>query len=149
MRSVSIECLMALRLVLAWLRALFFVHWTAHWQSGGPQEYGDHQLFSRLYRGINDEIDSLAEKLVAYYGESSVDVNSSVIEMASIIRRTQGTGVGRSLAMEEAFQQELEGIYKFLKNRGELPLGLDNFLQGVADRHETYVYLLKQRLRGE
>jgi hypothetical protein len=32
-----------------------------------------------------------------------------------------------------------------LEQKGQLSNGTDNLLQGVADKHEEFVYLLKQR----
>jgi len=42
----------------------------------------------------------------------------------------------------------LEHIEKFLNNLKEtdrLTSGLSNLLEGMADKHETFVYLLRQR----
>jgi len=143
-----VKNLAVLQQLLARLRALFFIHWTAHWQASGPQEYGDHQLFSRLYTAIDAEIDGLAEKMVAGYGNDAVDLNRGVLLMAKAIVGAPGKGVERSLAAEKAFQEWLKAAYEALEKADDLSLGMDNFLQGVADKHETHVYLLKQRAGG-
>lgn len=141
--------LAVLQQLLARMRALFFIHWTAHWQASGPQEYGDHQLFSRLYEAIDDEIDGLAEKMVASFGNDAVDLNRGVLQMAKVISSTPGKGVARCLAAEKAFQTWLKAAYEELEKSGDMSLGMDNFLQGIADKHETHVYLLQQRVRGQ
>ena len=51
----------------------------------------------------------------------------------------------RSLLLEEGLQTVLEAVRDYLRKENELSIGLDNFLQGLADSHETAVYLLKQR----
>jgi len=43
----------------------------------------------------------------------------------------------------------LKGVYELLDSEGHLTLGLDNFLQGLADAHETNLYLIQQRLGGK
>lgn len=51
--------------LLGMLLAMRQNYHSSHWQVGGPNFYGDHQLFERLYGSVSDEIDTLAEKLVA------------------------------------------------------------------------------------
>ena len=50
--------------LLATLRAAHLIHWTGHWQVKGDTQYGDHLLLERVYSGLADEIDTLAEKIV-------------------------------------------------------------------------------------
>ncbi len=140
------KSLVILQQLFARLRALFFIHWTAHWQASGPQEYGDHQLFSRLYTAIDEEIDGLAEKMVARYGNEAVNLDHGILLMAKAISSVQGKGVERCLAAEKAFQVWLKKAYEALEESDDMSLGMDNFLQGIADKHETHVYLLQQRL---
>ena len=49
--------------------------------------------------------------------------------------------------MEEHLQRALKITYDELKARGELSLGLDDFLMATASAHETALYLLRQRQR--
>lgn len=139
--------------LLGMLHAIYWSHWTFHWQSRGKDSYGDHLLFERLYTALRDEIDGTAEKMVAKYGENAVD--PTVIQRYSLrfLETNNGgfdTGLDQSpiasaLSLERGLQQALEVVYKELEDAGELSLGLDNFIQGIADTHETHVYLLQQR----
>jgi DNA-binding ferritin-like protein len=137
----------ALSRMIALLRAVQIIHHTAHWQTAGVTFYGDHLLFERLYSGITEEFDGLAEKAVAYCGVGAVDAAAQVGMIAEVIATVTGTDIVRkSLAAEQAVQDEIEECRAALEAAGELPLGLDNFLQGLADSHETAIYLLQQRL---
>lgn len=128
---------------LAFLRALHWLHWTNHWQVKG--DYGNHLLFERLYTGIVVEIDSLAEKIVTYFGEESVNPFHQTQLMANILTWEQNEDpIILALDFEIRFQLYLKRTHEMLQSFGRLPLGLDDFLQGVANSHETNVYLLNQ-----
>ena len=58
--------------LLGILRAIHWSHWTSHWQARGNPSYSDHLLFERLYKNLEEEIDTLAEKIVSYYGAEAV-----------------------------------------------------------------------------
>ena len=141
--------------LLGMLHAVYWTHWTSHWQSRGSNSYGDHLLFERMYGDVKDEIDGIAEKMVAFYGVASVD--PLIIQGYSLkfLETQQGglagdfhTGdpIANALSIERKLQGALEIVYQQLETGGKLSLGLDNFLQGIADKHETHIYLLEQRM---
>ena len=137
--------------LLAILRAAHWSHWTAHWQVRGVPQYGDHLLFDRLYSGISEEIDGLAEKCVSYFGPESVDALNSIANSARVISAYYGMSgadpIERALVIEQQIQNALALTYTRIKDSGEMSLGLDDFLMATANAHETNIYLLRQRLR--
>jgi len=145
--------------MLAALRTLSMVHQTAHWQVKGGHFYGDHQLFARLYEESQPSIDSLAERLIGLTGDpKQVDIGVQVNIMQRVIRVVRGTRdttheTGEQLA-ECSLTTEtilLGGIAyakKVIDEAGALTEGLDDLLQGIASKHEEFVYLLKQRTAG-
>jgi len=146
--------------VIGLLRHLYFVHQTNHWTVSGDPFYGDHQLFQRLYAGveenggINDEIDSVAEKAVGLGSANLVDLAS---QLAFVSQLQQSFGhrpynlphpdklVQLSLSAELTFLHAMEHVCQSLKSSGMMTHGLDNLLAGIEDTHESSVYLLKQR----
>lgn len=136
-----------LTVLMGWLKALYWSHWTAHWQVLG--DYGDHLLLQRLYEGIADQIDTLAEKAVGGYGNAAVDMMLiSQIEQKILSSCTDENLLAQALRLEKAFQQRLNTCYDHLKEGGRMPMGLDDFIMGIAGDHDTYIYLLQQRLHG-
>lgn len=137
--------------LLGMLRALHWLHWTNHWQAKGNPSYGDHILFERLYAGIVDEIDTLAEKLVGTFGSGAVDALRQVSMIQDWLASWMSKGdteIARALAAENQFQGQVRAVYEEVKSAGGMTLGLDDFLMSVANAHETNVYLLRQRLGG-
>lgn len=133
--------------LLALLRAMHLTHHTAHWQVKGPSFVGDHSLFSDLYSGLPDEADGLAEKLVYTFGADIVDLSDQLLRITSICQTAleEADLFKRALHMEEWLQKVISSTREALESEGKLSHGMDNYLQGLADTHDSACYKLKQR----
>lgn len=140
--------LAALPNILSLLRALQWNYWTAHWQVQGDPFYGDHLLFERLYNNMQEEIDTLAEKIVYLLGRESVNPVSIDLVSSDYLQRycTNKSLYLRSLEMEQALQETLKIAYKTIKESGGMTLGLDDYIMALANSHEGHLYLLNNRL---
>ena len=114
-----------LSMLLAVLRALQFMHLTAHWISKGNAYYGDHLLFERLYGGMGEEIDGLAEKLVAMHGAEAVCPKCQSKLMANIVASQAENPdiIERAKDSEDILQVVLKMVFETLEDREELPSG--------------------------
>jgi len=151
--SVPMNSLTALQIFLACLRGAHWAHWTSHWQVKGDPYYGDHLLMERLYTGLIEEIDMLAEKIVGSYGGGAVAPVGQAQIMANALlpileMQSQEDPLLRALIVEECLQKVFKRVYDFLDSQETLSLGMDDFIMSLASAHETNVYLLRQRLRG-
>lgn len=143
-----------LALLVAWHQALASIHQAHHWQTRGPEYYGDHLLFMRLYEEIGPLTDSLAERAVGLGGPSKVAV-SVQLSMLNQLIETLYSNVPEdvsadqmpalSLKAEEQLLEFMRMSYDMLDKAGTLTMGVDDLLQAVASKHEEFVYLLKQR----
>jgi len=126
------------------LRALDWCHRAAHWQASGNTAFQEHLLFERLYGNTVEEIDAFAEKLVGAFGNEMVSPVDCVAGTAWFIRAAQKTGepIPAALEAEERFLRHLSDV---LESEDMTP-GMENFIQGLADKHESHTYLLKQHL---
>ena len=146
----------ALSQLLAFQRALYMVHQTAHWQTRGGHYYSDHTLFQRIYEESLEGIDGTAERVIGLTSDPSY---VSVTEQAGLIHQIiklayQGTSeaapdpetlVQISLAGEVSFLSALAKAKEVMEDSNVLTEGLDDLLQGLASKHEEFVYLLRQR----
>lgn len=130
--------------ILAYLQALQRHHHSAHWQAKGVAGYQDHLLFERLYGVLADEIDGLAEKIVATFGADKVNASALTAEAAQLLAQWEAMPdpLTRALQAEQSLQQLLAVAVKLTG----ISLGMDDLLRGIADTHDTAVYLLQQRL---
>lgn len=148
----ALRCSVLTRM-LALLRAQRWNYQTTHWQSQGGSSYGDHLLFQRLYEDRDEEIDSLAEKIVGLFGVDSDGEyhfdNLSQAEMTESWLQSWSVfecPFHRALQSEKDFQSFWAEGYKVLKDLGDMSLGLDDWLMSTASEHETNQYLLQQRV---
>lgn len=140
-----------LKWLLALLRAQYWSYQHSHWTVMGNTAYGDHLLFQRLYDGVRDQIDGLAEKMVGTYGVESI--NSEDLLSMFVFWNERWDEVDclhrRGLTSERDLQDVIEDTYETLKESDELSLGMDDFLMATASEHETNQYLLRQILRSK
>lgn len=136
--------------LLGMLLAMRQNYHSSHWQVSGPTFAGDHELFNKLYSSVGEEIDTLAEKIVAKYGADKVDATKlSHVQTQQLAGWAGQTDpFQRGLASEKALQATLKQVYDALKESGNLSLGMDDYLMATANSHETNEYLLGQRTKG-
>lgn len=140
------EVVEQLQWLLSCLRAQYWSYQQSHWQSGGVAAYGDHLLFQRLYEGVVDQVDTLAEKMVGTYGPDAVDGLDLGAKFEFWIKRwnSEDDLHSRGLLSEESFQRCCRRTYDLLKQKTQLSLGMDDFLMSISNAHETHQYLLGQ-----
>lgn len=143
-----------LSVLLVNLDYLSYVHQTHHWTCRGDSFYGDHQLFQRLYDAVQEEIDSVAERAV---GSGTIDNVCIQLRTAQLAKLVQGYNMmqtipqpsdlaRRSLMAEMNFLCVTSKLVESMKECGTLSRGIDDLIASIEDKHETHVYLLKQRI---
>lgn len=135
--------------VLSTLRAQYINYQTSHWISKGTAFYSEHLMFQRLYKSVEDEIDTLAEKLVCFEDEESVDIISQTEKIHMLCKgwSEEECPLKRGLDSEQFVQKILQEAYEAITKSGEMTLGLDDFLMATANSHEENMYLLKRSLK--
>jgi len=137
------------------LRALSMLHHTHHWQTMGPQFYGDHLLYQRLYELADGQIDGVGEKAVGLGSADLVLTRHSLENMRRFIEAVEDTDImdspalkmaKRSLLAEKSFITAGERMMDQLKSKGLLTRGVEQLLGTILDTHEGLVFLLKQRV---
>jgi hypothetical protein len=161
-RPVPATSLTPLSAVVQFARALAHIHQSHHWQTHGAPFYADHLLFERLYNESLEFIDQVAERSVGLNGPATVDPFLQAYGVLYIVAATCGHAADdaapsslESVAPNLLIERSLRGEVQFLKlidmavqeleKNGELSHGISNLLEGIADKHESFVYLLKQR----
>ena len=138
------------------LRAAALVHQSHHWQTCGTAQYGDHLLFERFYNESVGFIDQVAERAVGAGGDGLVCPKLQADMIPVLVRHwcrspvppSPDEMVRQSLEVERCVLDCLETARTRLEEKNCLSSGTDNLLQGVADKHEEFVYLLQQRNGG-
>ena len=143
--------------MMSYIRAMHTWFHGAHHVTGGTGFAGDHSsLYSRIYEEIQDDFDDVAEKAVGLTGEGAACPLRIMQNAAKIISKYKSPCdlspeeiAEEGLSIIENYLNLLEKIYQMLKKNNALTLGLDDFIMGMANDYETFVYLLKQRSADE
>ena len=134
-------------------RALAMLHKANHWRTRGNVYYADHLLFDRLSNSVEEDVDSLAERLVGLGDGALVEPSTAASQTDKFLRDAfistadmEPDGFIAASLAAEVFYLDLVDVVTFsLESKGKLSRGTDNLLAGVSDKHEGLVYLLKQR----
>jgi DNA-binding ferritin-like protein len=137
--------------LLSYLRALSQMYQHMHWRVQGPNYYGDHLLYERLYDGVNAELDQVAEKTIGVSGNSdeispNEDSGTAAKMLSSLISDDDPSDKYPELAIKA--EKALVDMIKSLMS-GDTTDGVEDLLQGIASKHEEHLYLLQQRAKKE
>lgn len=134
---------------LGFIRGLGMIHQTHHWQTSGDSFYGDHLMFERFYKAVQDEVDTIGEKIAGIDSPKLTNCFFQLRHIHNFVKKVNSKTDNLllvSLAAEIVFIETGELITERLKDEGLLTSGIANMLGDILDRHESHVYLLNQRL---
>lgn len=141
--------------LLAYLRASYLWHQSAHHSVYGPSFLSDHALYAEIYESFAAAYDTAAEKAVTACGGGIADavaVTQDALKILEAMPRPSALApqalAQAALQNERAFQACLSRCRQNLAGMQLLTLGLDNFLSQLADTHEMFLYKLGQRTKG-
>lgn len=140
----------------AWLRAIHLWFHGAHHATRGTGFSGDHvELYNRIYTEVQDEVDGAVEKIVGLFNDEKLAcprcITTKALEYLNNyespveLEADQIPSVG--LRMIKDYLDYLQNCVDNLEQSGKLTMGLDDQLYASANSHETYVYLLQQRIK--
>lgn len=135
---------------LGCLEALVTVHHAHHWQTLGDNFYADHELFQRLYEESYDEVDGLGEKAVGLGSPALTNyfrLHKHHYAFFKCINMGEDPAT-ESLKAEVTFVVLGELIMKVLKEQGLMTSGLEQTIGSILEKHESHIYLLKQRVNA-
>ena len=132
--------------LLSILRAMQIHYHTMHWKSHGQNFYGDHIMYERIYKSLKKDIDECGEKSIALFGDNSIDeVELAQMILSWIIRWNSTNEHDKAVMPEVDLQNVAKQTFDQLSSANNLSMGLNDFLMTICNKHETDLYLIKQR----
>jgi DNA-binding ferritin-like protein len=130
------------------LMATKIIQHSHHWQVKGKNSYGDHILLERIYKKTEEQIDVVAEKLVGHAGDTETNyfIQLEHIKQFFVKVNQNMSIIEESLVAEVLLELIGTEVMARLKEQNLLTDGLEQAIGTILDEHETFVYLLKQRL---
>jgi len=148
----------ALKQYIAVIRAGLLWFHGAHLASRGAGFSGDHTLlFTEIYEYYEDQLDAIIEKAIGLTEDECYSSPTKTTEMALAILKGMPephqsnalASVTFGLQFEEMYIEFVEDMFEMFENSGELSLGLNDFLAADANKHESFVYKLRQRSKTQ
>lgn len=146
----------AMRNYIASLRALYLWFHGAHHSAKGTGFVGDHAtIFSDIYDQLIGDYDTAVEKAIGFLGDETMSCPIHVTQDALAILKTHPSPAGKreieilegAISFLEEHYNLLTETYESLEGSDNLPLGLNDYLTGAANEYDTFLYLLKQRVK--
>jgi DNA-binding ferritin-like protein len=135
--------------LLGVIQAAAMVHQAHHWSTRGAVFYADHLLFERLYNESLEFVDQVAERAVGIGQPGNilaVDQARLILSFVSVPPPLSPDDMVRlSLGLETSVLKAVDLTIEAMESNGTMSHGISNLLEGVADKHESFVYLLRQR----
>jgi len=142
---------------ISYVRAAY--HWfhAAHHCTSGTGFIGDHDLYSEIYEDFLSILDGIIEKSIGMCGYEGAAAPLVSLELAIKILQEYPSPEGltslaiatTALQLDKDFLSVVDELFVTLEEAGELPLGLNDFLAATANKHETFIYKLTQRVKSE
>ncbi len=142
---------------IAFVRAAYSWFHAAHHVTSGAAFAGDHELYSEIYNDYLQVLDGIIEKSVGSCGIEIVAAPIPSLELSIAVLKgypspesmTSLAIAGAALQLEQDYLQATDELFRTLEQMGSLPLGLNDFLAASANKHDTFVYKLTQRVKSE
>ena len=137
------------RAMIAWFHA-------AHHVTKGTGFGGDHvNIYGRIYTELEEDFDGIVEKGLGLTGDETLADPMAILSCAAnqLSMYPQPSNQSAEMISCSAFELSkmyvafLDATYRQFDASGCMSLGLDDMVMGLANKYETYVYLLQQRTR--
>lgn len=136
-------------LYVATLRSIYLTEQFCHWTTKGPDFYGNHLLFQRLYEGVAENADAAAEKMIGVFGKDALDCKTQCELINKVCAKYSSLAdkpLEQALAIEKDFIKLSEDLFNEFEKMNAMTLGLDDLIMSIANKREEAVYLLQQAL---
>jgi len=129
---------------------------SAHHVTKGKGFAGDHELlYGKIYTTLTKHLDEIIERAIGYTDSEIFACPIVISQMTTKVLKKFCSPADRSdIEIAEIAYDSLAGLlsnteslHGKLERSGKLSIGFEDLLAGFANQYETYIYMLKQRLK--
>lgn len=131
------------------LRSMQFFAHSAHQLVKGNPFHADHAFFGDVYKDLEGDFDSVAERIIGLYGEESLQLQAVLNGAMSKLADAPSTGVADNKVFYQylyKMDEKLKALIKQIIEAGVSP-GTEQLIGNIADKCEMRCYKIKQRLK--
>ena len=148
----------AIKQYIAIIRACQLWFHGAHLASRGVGFAGDHaEILAEIYSAHTAHLDATIEKAIGITNDESfsspMETTVMALKVLQSLPESHQTSALASMALglklEQMYIEFVQEMFDVLEGRGELTLGFNDFLAADANKHESFVYKLQQRVKAE
>ena len=142
----------SLKELVVLLRTMQLFYHNCHNVCFGATFLSDHNLFADFYGQIEDDYDSVAERLIGLYGKQHLSLKEIMEKVEDLVEELQEpnkAAVEGMLAQGGLLEFRLKSTIDMLCKSTELSEGSRNLLAQVADNAEMRIYKIRQRMTNE
>jgi hypothetical protein len=132
------------------LRAAQLYSHSAHHLCARTPFFQDHEFFSDTYKALEDDYDSVIERIIGTYGEDAVELNRIVAEVALKLHDCPSIGTPENRAFFEyqlKFEQELCSLVEEICHNPKASQGIIQLVGEIANQSEIRQYKIKRRIK--
>ena len=112
-------------------------------------------MFDRIYTEYQADFDGIVEKVIGITNDEDAACPNRILEGASELLQAYRTPCNcdaltiatTALELTKDYINYLEQMFDALEEDGNLSLGLNDMIAAHANRYETHIYLLQQRIK--
>lgn len=132
--------------LLGYLIEIKLAAWSLHWNAKGANFYGTHLMLQRIYTEIDEQIDTLGEKIASMYGKVDMGLVRAQAHYHLYDVETFYTALGETI---EKTQTNSDALLHLIKEAPRsFPTGsvsgLDDYLMALNNSLDTFLYLLRR-----
>lgn len=131
------------------LRAMQFFTHNAHHLVKGNSFHADHAFFGDVYNDLEDDFDSVAERIIGLYGEEPLQLQTVLNGAMSKLTDAPSIGVADNKVFYQylnKMDEKLKALIKQIIDAGVSP-GTEQLIGTIADKCEMRCYKVKQRIK--
>ena len=131
------------------LRAMQIYSHNAHHLIKGNSFFGDHEFFGDVYLKLEDDFDSVAERIIGLFGEEPLNLQVMMVEVTKRLANCPSTGV---IDIKDFFSYQLKlelslcDLVRQILMKNVTP-GTEQLIGEICNQSEIRQYKLKQRLK--
>lgn len=122
----------------------------AHHLVSGPSFVGDHKLFEQIYKELDEEYDTVAERVVSHFSPDHLNLAHILMGVTQVLEQLPSLNDMKDNTPMFQLMDHMEKtlcMYCAEASQSGLTLGSANMLSNICDRSEIRQYKILGRIR--
>lgn len=131
------------------LRAMQLFTHSAHHLCARTVFHQDHEFFSEVYQAVEDDYDTVIERIIGLTGEASVDLNVIMTNVSEKLKSCPSVGVKENKVFYQKLLEQEKQLCQMVEVTCKTPgtsQGVIQSLGTIAEKSEVRQYKINRRV---